>query len=127
MPTRSRTTRFVDPFEPDQIRRLVGEFGSPLLIIDCERVRAQLRKLQQALPRVDLHYALKPLPHPAVVRVVMEEGAFLDLATTGEVQLVKSLGASPERCIHTHPIKRAQDIRNAMEFGVQHLCRRQPR
>jgi ornithine decarboxylase len=119
MPIRSRTTRFVDPFEPEQIRRLVAEFGSPLLIIDCERVRLQLRKLQQALPRVDLHYALKPLPHPAVVQVVMEEGGFLDLATTGEVQLVKSLGASPERCIHTHPIKRAQDIRNAMDFGVQ--------
>jgi ornithine decarboxylase len=119
MPTRSRTPRFVDPFEPEQIRRLVTEFGSPLLIIDCERIREQLRKLQQALPRVDLHYALKPLPHPSVVQVVMEAGAFLDLATTGEVQLVKRLGASPERCIHTHPIKRAQDIRNAMDFGVK--------
>jgi ornithine decarboxylase len=119
MPTRSRTTRFVDPFEPEQIRRLVAEFGSPLLIIDCERVRAQLRKLAKALPKVDLHYALKPLPHPAVVQVVMQEGGYLDLATTGEVQLVKRLGASPERCIHTHPIKRAQDIRNAMEFGVR--------
>ncbi|MEJ0006397.1 MAG: hypothetical protein WDM77_08545 [Steroidobacteraceae bacterium] len=49
MPTRSRTTRFVDPFQPEQIRRLVGEFGSPLLIIDCERVRVQLRKLKKAL------------------------------------------------------------------------------
>jgi ornithine decarboxylase len=50
---------------------------------------------------------------------VIAEGGFLDLATTGEVQLVQSLGASPERCIHTHPIKRAQDIRNALEFGVR--------
>src|ERR1700722_16120640 len=119
MPTRSRITRFVDPFEPTQIRRLVAEFGSPLLIIDCERVRVQLHKLAKALPKVDLHYALKPLPHPAVVQVVMQEGGYLDLATTGEVQLVNSLGASPERCIHTHPIKRPQDIRNAMEFGVR--------
>jgi ornithine decarboxylase len=119
MLNRSRTTRFVDPFQPAQIRRLVAEFGSPLLIIDCERVRVQLRKLQKALPNVDLHYALKPLPHPAVVQVVIAEGGFLDLATTGEVQLVQSLGASPERCIHTHPIKRAQDIRNALEFGVR--------
>jgi ornithine decarboxylase len=118
MPTRSRTTRFIDPFEPEQIRRLVDEFGSPLLIIDCERIRTQLRKLKKALPKVDLHYALKPLPHPAVVQVVLAEGGYLDLATTGEVQLVQRLGASPERCIHTHPIKRAQDIRNAMEFGV---------
>src|ERR1700759_1649031 len=99
MPTRPRTTRFVDPFQPAQIRRLVAQYGSPLLIIDCERVRVQLRKLKKALPKVDLHYALKPLPHPAVVQVVLEEDCFLDLATTGEGQLVQRLGASPEGCI----------------------------
>src|SRR5271170_4659861 len=114
----ARRTRFIDPFRPAEIRRLVGEFGSPLLILDCERVRVQFRKLSKALPHVQLHYALKPLPHPAVVQTVLAEGGFLDLATSGEVQLVQRLGASPERCIHTHPIKRAQDIRNAMEFGV---------
>src|ERR1700734_118905 len=87
-----RRTRFIDPFQPAEIRRLVREFGSPLLILDCERVRAQYRSLQKALPGVDLHYALKPLPHPAVVRTVLAEGGFLDLATTGEVQLVERLG-----------------------------------
>ena len=114
-----RRSRFIDPFQPTEIRRLVKEFGSPLLIVDCERVRVQLRKLRKALPGVDLHYALKPLPHPAVVQTVSDEGAFLDLATTGEVQLVQRLGMDPKRCIHTHPIKRDQDIRNALEFGVR--------
>ena len=119
MPKSKRSVRFIDPFQPAEIRRLVAEFGSPLLIIDCERVRLQLRKLKKALPGVDLHYALKPLPHASVVNVVLEQGGFLDLATTGEVQLVKSLGADPERCIHTHPIKRAQDINNALAYGVR--------
>jgi diaminopimelate decarboxylase len=32
---------YIDPFEPAQVRRLVAEFGSPLLIVDCARVRAQ--------------------------------------------------------------------------------------
>src|SRR5215475_11608608 len=114
-----RRSRFIDPFQPTEIRRLVKEFGSPLLIVDCERVRVQLRKLRKALPGVDLHYALKPLPHPAVVQTVSDEGAFLDLATTGEVQLVQRLGIDPNRCIHTHPIKRDQDIRNALEYGVR--------
>jgi ornithine decarboxylase len=111
--------RFIDPFEPQQIRRLVAEFGSPLLIIDCARVRAQYRKLRRALPKVALHYALKPLPHPAVVRTVVEVGGSLDLATTGEVQLAAALGVDPARCIHTHPIKRERDIRNALEYGVR--------
>ena len=114
-----RRSRFVDPFQPVEIRRLVREFGSPLLILDCERVRVQFRKLQAALPRVVLHYALKPMPHAALVRTVVEEGGFLDLATTGEVQLVRRLGVEPARCIHTHPIKRPQDIRNALDFGVR--------
>ena len=111
--------RFIDPFQPAEVRRLVREFGSPLLILDCARVRVQYRKLRKALPHVDLHYALKPLPHPAVVRTVIEEGGFLDLATSGEVQLVKRLGVSADRCIHTHPIKRPADIANALEFGVR--------
>jgi len=109
----------IDPFQPQQIRRLVREFGSPLLIIDCARVRAQYRRLHQALPGVTLHYALKPLPHPAVVRVVTQLGGRMDLATTGEVQLVHSLGIDPSHCIHTHPIKRERDIRNALEYGVR--------
>jgi ornithine decarboxylase len=114
-----RRPRFIDPFAPAEVRRLVREFGSPLVILDCERVRAQWRALSRALPRVALHYALKPMPHPGVVQAVIDEGGFLDLATTGEVQLVERLGVAPERCIHSHPIKRPQDIANALQFGVR--------
>ena len=62
-PLRLTRAARIDPFQPEQIRRLVREFGSPLLILDCARVRAQYRKLRRALPGVDLHYALKPMPH----------------------------------------------------------------
>ena len=117
--TRSSRPRFIDPFHPEEIERLVRRFGSPLIIVDCERVRVQLRKLRRALPRVVLHYALKPLPHAAVVQAVIEQGGFLDLATTGEVQLAQRLGIDPQRCIHTHPIKRPEDIRNALHFGLR--------
>ncbi|MEO6081170.1 MAG: type III PLP-dependent enzyme [Steroidobacteraceae bacterium] len=110
---------WIDPFEPEQVRRLVASFGSPLLIVDCERVRVQFRRLQKALPGVDLHYALKPLPHAAVVRTVAAIGGYLDLATTGEVQLISRLGMDAARCIHTHPIKRDKDIRNALHAGIR--------
>jgi len=111
--------RYIDPFAPAEVQRLVDTFGSPLLIIDCERVRAQYRRLAKALPGVDLHYALKPLPHESVVRTINAMGGYMDLATTGEVQLVTRLGIDPARCIHTHPIKRDKDIRNALFAGVK--------
>ncbi len=109
----------IDPFSRREIKRLVAQFGSPLLIVDCERVRRQYELLRRALPRVDLHYALKPLPHPAVVRTIVEAGGWLDLATTGEVELVAKMGVDPRRCIHTHPIKRDLDIRSALARGVR--------
>src|SRR6267154_129036 len=56
-----------------EIRSLAARFGSPLLVVDCEQVRHQYHALQAALPGVDLHYALKPLPHVAVVACLRDE------------------------------------------------------
>jgi ornithine decarboxylase len=107
-----------DPFAHESIKHLAARYGSPLFIIDAARVRLQYRRLAAALPGVDLHYALKPLPHSSVVNTLQAEGAFFDLATNGEVELVRRLNVAPERCIHTHPIKRDSDIRTALAYGV---------
>ena len=107
-----------DPFAPEALKGLVARYGSPLLVIDAERVRAQYHRLAAALPGVDLHFALKPLPQAAVIETLKQEGAFFDLATNGEVDLVRRLGVEPGRCIHTHPIKRESDIRTALAYGV---------
>jgi ornithine decarboxylase len=107
-----------DPFAGESLERLVARYGSPLFVIDAERVRCQYRRLAAALPGVDLHYALKPLPHAAVVGALFAEGASFDLASNGEVELVRRLKIPPERCIHTHPIKRDGDIRTALDYGV---------
>lgn len=105
--------------EAERIRRLVALHGAPLLILDCEAVRRQYHALQAALPGVDLYYACKPLPHAAVVATLRDEGGFFDLATNGEVDLVREQGVDPERCIHTHPIKRDGDIAYALEYGCR--------
>ena len=115
---RRPSSEWIDPAEPGEVARLAATFGSPLLIIDCERARAQYRRLAAALPGVNLHYALKPLPAPVVVAALGAVGAFFDLATSGEIDVVRSQAIAPGRCIHTHPIKRERDIRDALEYGV---------
>jgi len=99
------------------IEQLASQFGAPLMVLDCDAIRRQYRALKHALPGVVLHFALKPLPHAAVVRTLLDEGASFDLATSGEVDLVASQGVPSERTIHTHPIKRDSDIRDALAFG----------
>ncbi len=113
------TGRLHAPYARADIEALVARHGSPLMVVDCDRIRGQYRALKAALPGVDLHYALKPLPDPVVVATLKGEGAFFDLASSGEVDLVRAAQVAPERCIHTHPIKRDGDIRDALRFGVR--------
>jgi len=96
---------------------MVAEHGAPLLLLSTQAIRQQYRTLKQALPGVDLHYALKPLPHPAVVAALRDEGSSFDLATNGEVDVVREAGVPPSRTIHTHPIKRDGDISYALQYG----------
>jgi ornithine decarboxylase len=106
------------PKAPD-IRAQVARHGTPLLLIDCDTIRRQYRALHDALPGVTLYYALKPQPHPAVVAELRDLGACFDVATTGEIKLVRAEGVAPDRCIHTHPIKADKDIRAALRFGIR--------
>jgi ornithine decarboxylase len=108
-----------DPFARESIQHLVARYGSPLFIVDAQRLRQQYHRLAAALPGVDLHYALKPLPQAPVIATLRDAGAYFDLATNGEVDLVRRMGVAPERCIHTHPIKRDSDIRTALAYGVR--------
>ncbi len=115
----AQSPRLAAPYQRPELEALVARHGSPLLLVDCDVIRAQYRRLAAALPGVDLHYALKPLPEPAVVQALKQIGGFFDLASSGEVELVRSAGVDAERCIHTHPIKRDADIRDALRFGVR--------
>ncbi len=103
--------------EREQIETAAALHGTPVMLLDCEVIRRQYRALRQALPEAAAHFALKPLPHPAVVKTLLQEGANFDLATNGEVDLVQNVGVPGEKTIHTHPIKRDSDIRHALRYG----------
>jgi ornithine decarboxylase len=107
------------PLTDRQLAAIAATHGTPLLVIDCEVIRRQYQALAAALPGVGLFYALKPLPHADVVATLRGLGAGFDVATKGEIELVRAQGVRADRCIHTHPIKRDDDIRAALGFGIR--------
>lgn len=96
---------------------LVRTHGAPLLVMDCDVARQQFHGLSRALPGVDLYYAVKALPHPDLLSVLHEAGAGFDIASSGEIDALRQLKVVPRRTIHTHPIKRDRDIRDALRYG----------
>jgi ornithine decarboxylase len=105
-------------FSERQLRALVATHGTPLLILDCDRIRQSYRKLRAALPGVAVHYAVKALPEAAVLSTLADEGSSFDVASIGEIELLQKQQVSAERVIHTHPIKTQREIEGALAHGV---------
>lgn len=113
----NRPLQIASPVAGYDWQDLVNEYGSPLLILDCETLRNQYRRLKNALPKVDLYFAIKALPNETVIATLHKEGCHFDIATHGEVKLLEKNGVTATKTIHTHPIKRDIDIRSTLRFG----------
>ena len=82
-------------------------------------MRRQYRRLREALPFVRFHYAVKALAHDAVLAALADEGCGFDVATGEELAALRPHGVDPRRIIHTHPIKKAAEIADAVAAGVR--------
>jgi ornithine decarboxylase len=101
----------------DIARAAIALHGTPVLLLDPERVRGQYRRLTAALPFVRFHYAVKALAHPEVLSALADEGCGFDVATGEELELLS--GIDRGRIIHTHPIKKTAEIAEALAEGVR--------
>nr|WP_082510279.1 type III PLP-dependent enzyme [Leifsonia sp. Leaf325] len=98
---------------------IVRRHGSPLLVLDTARVRDQLLLLRRELPAAHVHFATKALPHPDVVRTIAETGASFEVASRGEIALLRDAGVDVGRTLHTHPIRSRADIADAYCSGIR--------
>ncbi|MDG5815270.1 type III PLP-dependent enzyme [Chitinispirillales bacterium ANBcel5] len=101
-----------------RVRELVAEHGTPTLFLSKSRLKDNYRTLSEALPGVDLYYAVKSNAHPQILSILDSQNSFFDVCSNGEIDLIKQQGISATRCIHTHPIKRDNDIRYALKYGI---------
>lgn len=97
---------------------LVAEHGSPLLVYDAKVLQEQYKSLALALPDVDLYYAVKAHPDSNIIKTIDELDGGFDIASAGEMDLLLDHQISGRRTIHTHPIKKDAEIKQALRFGA---------
>ena len=98
-------------------QRLATQHGTPCLVYRESILKQQFLSLQAALPDVDLYYAVKAHPNPYIIRTIDRLGGGFDVASAGEMSLLLEHKVSGRRTIHTHPIKKDAEIRDALRFG----------
>lgn len=99
-------------------QRLIAQHGSPLLVYDPSTLEQRYKALQSALPNVELFYAVKAHPDSHIINTIDKLGGNFDIASSGEMDLLLQHQISGRRTIHTHPIKKDKEIRDALRFGA---------
>lgn len=97
--------------QPINLFDLTQHLPTPLLIIDQEQVRTNLRGIQQAMPEAEIFYAVKCNADLRVLEAVQQEGAGFEIASLSEAELLAQIGVRPERIICLHPIKAPEFLR----------------
>lgn len=115
----SRRRECAELLRTDAARAAIAVHGTPVLLLEPERVVGQYARLHAALPFVRFHYAVKACSHPAVLAALADAGCGFDVATGEELELVARHGVAPSRVIHTHPIKKPAEIREASSGGIR--------
>lgn len=95
--------------------------GTPVFIVDHEKIRQNYREFKDALPRVQAYYAVKANSNPEIVKTLYKAGASFDVASFPEFMIVhENIKSMPEKerqdwiwdkIIYANTIKQEETLR----------------
>ncbi|MYL96966.1 pyridoxal-dependent decarboxylase, exosortase A system-associated [Novosphingobium sp. FGD1] len=102
------------------VTRWVEEAGStPLFLYSADHIRRRVAELRSALPvRIALHYAVKANPFPPLLELMRGLVDGFDIASGGELEIVRGAGLSLAQVSFAGPGKRDSELQAAIEAGV---------
>lgn len=92
---------------------------TPCFILHEQQVRDRYVKLRRAIPDIEPHFAVKACPMPELLKIYKDIGAHLDVASEGELDILKQLRYAPELLIYTHPHKTKRAMKTAYDYGIR--------
>jgi ornithine decarboxylase len=95
------------------------KYTRPFLILDTAIVREKLRRFRAAMPRVRPHYAVKANPDRRVLKVLVQEGAGFEIASTAELDLLLSLGVPAAEIFFSNPMRSRETNAAAAAKGLR--------
>ncbi len=106
---------------PGLLRELLfrRDLTTPLLLLSSSEVSRNYRALREALPRAEIHYAVKPNNHSAVLAEVYRQAGNFDVCSAGEIDIVERTGINPATLVHSHPVKSPDEFDYAVGRGLE--------
>ncbi|GAA3753265.1 diaminopimelate decarboxylase [Salinactinospora qingdaonensis] len=102
------------------LQDIVASYGTPFHIYDARGIRATYRAMMAAFRGEPFrqYFAVKALPTPAVLSLLLEEGSGLDCASAVELELADRVGAAGENVVFTSNNTAMSEYRLARATGA---------
>jgi len=101
---------------------LAGEYGTPLYVVDENRVRSNYHRFMDAFNRfyheVEIFYSYKTNCIPAILKTLHKEGCGAEVVSPYEFWLAHQLETDPSRIIYNGVNKSKEDLKTAIQQGV---------
>lgn len=107
-------------YEPTatQIINQYSRESTPILIVKKQSLEKSCASFAKSFPLSRIFYSIKANSDKRVLEIVSRAGLDFDIATSGELKMLKELGVMANRIIYSAPTKLSNDIREAYEYGV---------
>jgi len=101
---------------------LAEKYGTPLFVFSEARIKQNIERLKCAENSIDcklkICYAAKANSNMAILRVVKESGADLEVNSGGELWKALKIGFAPEQIIFNGTSKEIWELENAINAGI---------
>jgi len=116
----SPPVRRLADWDHDRLVGLGNDHGTPLYVIDLDRVRENYRRFSSAFPDAHVMYAAKAHTGQSVLSTLLDVGVDIECAARGELQRAIAAGADPNTLQYTAVNPPAADLDYAAELGIEH-------
>jgi len=104
------------------VTEIVAHHGAPVWIVSDSAIRSNIDDIRTAFarhhPNVRVLYASKANPEPAILQIVREEGAGIDVVTAGHVRLALMAGFAPGDLVFNGNSKTYEELSWAIVNGI---------
>jgi diaminopimelate decarboxylase len=110
------------PLSAARLEDLAAEFGTPYQLFDEPAIRNNAKNLisqfSAKVPNFQQHFAVKALPNPAILKILMSEGCGLDCSSTSELHIAEKLGCPGAKVCYTSNFTSKADLAYALKQGA---------
>ncbi|ELZ26694.1 diaminopimelate decarboxylase [Halogeometricum pallidum JCM 14848] len=114
------SVRRLSEWDADRLRGLAEEYGTPLYVMDRDRVRQNCARLREAFPDAEVRYAVKAHTGRSVLEAVRESGFAAECASAGEVERALAAGYEGREVQYTAVNPPARDLDHVVDRWREH-------